>query len=97
MSAPNSETVKRAHRFIMDTINEIVTPKGSPPIRSDANLANVLGGTLELKDQLSLLRQGKSIPGRRLIKAFRNFVGPMKAKDEIDEYLIKPFGLDVQD
>ena len=78
-----------AREYIVNTLHR--PPWNIPLDISDAQLANVLGGTIELEDSLRLLRKGEHNPTKRLVTAFRDFVKGLEADSEIDAYLDKPF------
>ena len=80
---------KRGYEFIRNTLFQ--PPWNIPLNASDAQLANILGGTIELEDSLRLLREGKHNPTNRLVTAFKNFVRGIVAESEIDAYLVDPF------
>jgi hypothetical protein len=82
---------KKAYGYIRAVVINRVNFVRSSPIVSDVDLADVLGGTFGLKDDLKSLREGKSDPSQRLIKAFKDLVGPIVHEDEIDSYLVTPF------
>jgi len=91
---PNEVRIRnreRAYKYIRTVVNNRVSPSKDISIISDTDLADVLDGIFGLKDDLRLLRAGKSDPSRRLIEAFRNFVGPTVPEFEIDSYLVTPF------
>jgi hypothetical protein len=78
-----------AYEYIKYTLNR--PPWHIPLDISDAELANKLGGTLELERSLRLLREGKHNPTKRLLSAFKNFVGELEAKSVIKSKLCDPF------
>ena len=78
-----------AYEHIKNTLHR--PPWNIPLDISDAQLADVLGGTIELKDELSALREGKDNPRPRLVTAFKSFVVPIVLESEIDAYLVTPF------
>ena len=79
----------RAYEYIKNTLSR--PPWSIPLDASDAQLADILGGTIELEDSLRLLREGKHNPTNRLVTAFKNFVRGIVAESEIDAYLVDPF------
>jgi len=79
----------KAYEYIKNTLHR--PPCNIPLDISDAQLAKVLGGTIELEDSLRLLREGEHNPTNRLVTAFRNLVKGLEADSEIDAYLDKPF------
>jgi len=82
---------KKAYEYIKGVVCNMV---GAPMSISDAELANILGGTIELKDELHALREGKLNPFPRLVNAFKEFVGPTIPESTIDAYLVDPFKAD---
>jgi len=78
-----------AYEHIKNTLHR--PPWNIPLDISDAQLADVLGGTIELTDSLRLLREGKHNPTNRLITAFRNLVKGFEPDSEVDAYLVAPF------
>ena len=83
---------KEAYKYIKNTLHQ--PPWHIPLDIPDAQLADVLGGTIELTDSLRLLREGKHNPTNRLVTAFKNLVGDFEAEAEIDSHLITPFKTD---
>ena len=80
---------KEAYGYIKNTMYQ---PPWQVPLEiSDAKLADVLGGTIELIDSLRLLREGKHNPTKRLIVAFKDFVKGFVKESDIDANLISPF------
>jgi len=82
---------KKVYEYIKGSVCNMV---GAPMSISDAELANILGGTIELKDELHALRQGKLDPFPRLVNAFKKFVGPTIPEPTINAYLVDPFKTD---
>jgi hypothetical protein len=80
---------KEAYEYIKNTLYQ--PPWNIPLDISDAKLADVLGGTLELHDSLRLLRDGKHNPTKRLITAFRDFVKGFETDAEVNAHLVTPF------
>lgn len=83
------ENRKRAYDFIRRETEANIP--GVSPNSSDTVLADKLGGTFGLKDDLISLKEGKSDPSPRLIKAFKELMGPLILETQIDNILVKPF------
>jgi len=79
---------KKACEYIKRVVCNMV---GAPMSVSDAKLADILGGTIELKDELHALCEGKLDPFPRLVNAFKEFVGQTIPESTIDAYLVDPF------
>lgn len=80
---------KEAYAYIKKTLHQ--PPWNIPLNISDAQLANVLGGTIELTDSLHSLREGKHNPTTRLVESFKNFFNGMIDESTINQYLVDPF------
>ena len=86
-----SEELVRKRERAYGYIKQIVcNSTGVPTSISDARLADILGGTIELKDELQALREGKLNPFPRLVKAFKSFDKRI-LESTIDAYLVDPF------
>jgi hypothetical protein len=80
---------KEAYEYIKYTLDR--PPWNIPLGISDEQLADVFGGTIELKDSIRLLREGKHNPTTRLVTAFRELVKGIESDSTIDSYLVDPF------
>ena len=80
---------KEAYKYIKDTLHQ--PPWHIPLNISDAQLADVLGGTHGLEKSLHSLREGKANPTRYLVDSFKDLVKQVIAESEINQYLIDPF------
>ena len=90
MGISSDLTVKRiqAYEYIKGTICSL---RGEPKTVSDVRMADILGGTLELKDSLRLLREGKHNPTKRLVEAFKREFRQEISESTIDAFLVDPF------
>ena len=79
---------REAYEYIRQTAyNRMHAPKDV----TDAQLADILGGTLELTDSIRLLREGKHNPTKRLVQAFKREFKNEILESTIDAYLVIPF------
>lgn len=81
---------KAAYKYIKDVVNRIPQPS----VDEITELADVLGGTFGLKDDLRALREGILDLTEQLVKAFKDFVGPTVPEFDIVSNLIEPFKSD---
>lgn len=86
----NEIRIKR-RRVAYEYIKHVVNRIPQPSVDEITELADVLGGTFGLKDDLRGLREGRLDPTARLVKVFKDFVGPIVADFEISAELIEPF------
>ena len=81
---------KEAYEYIKNTLRH--PPWNIPLDISDAQLADVLGGTWGLETALVLLKEGKANPSPDLVKTFKALaISSVVPESRTDQYLVDPF------
>lgn len=79
---------KEAYAYIKTTV---CSNSNVPKNPTDIQLADALGGTIELKDSLQYLREGTHNPTKRLVSAFKREFEKEILESTIDAFLVDPF------
>lgn len=79
---------KDAYAYIKSMI---LSRRHVPANAPDVQLADALGGTIELTDSLRLLKEGIHNPTKRLVEAFKREFKSEIPESTIDSHLVDPF------
>ena len=88
----NAQELVTKRKEAYEYIKSIVCSKRNMPTSpTDVQLADALGGTIELTDSLRLLKEGTHNQTNRLVIAFKREFKDEILESTIDAYLITPF------